>query len=429
MSIAKKNAALRRRRIAVRLAALLCFCLILAGCGQQEPPAADTPQVRYTPVIPERIVLTSELPGRVTALVTAEVRPQVDGIIQERLFEEGALVSKGQTLYQIDPAIYAAARNTAAAELEEALVHAAAQQKREGRARTLAKANAVSQQELDDTVAEHGRAKARVARARAALETADINLAYTRIKAPVSGRIGRSAVTRGALVTANQTDPLAVIQQIDRVYVDITQSSASMLRLRRLAATLGPAWKKSAARVLLTLEDGSPYVISATAHGADAQRITGDLLFAEINVIQATGSVSLRALFPNPEGLLLPGMYARVLIEEGSIENALLVPQRAVMSDAGGSHFVLALKKPGASSAEQDAGHLFTVVKKDVELERPHGSRWLVRSGLEPGELIVVEGLQKAMPGGKAVADLWQPDDTAQAKAPAQNGKTGLDKQ
>ncbi len=434
MTIPPKATNPRNVRLLTALAALLCLCLAQAGCSDQEPPASDTPQARYLPVTPERLVLTSELPGRVAALVTAEVRPQVDGIIQQRLFEEGAVVAKGQTLYQIDPAVYEAARNTAKAELEEAQVHAAAQQKREARVRVLARANAVSQQELDDVQAELGRARARVARARAALETAEINLDYTRIKAPVAGKIGRSSVTRGALVTANQTSPLAVIQQIDHVYVDITQPSASMLRLRRLAASLGPAWGKGASGARLILEDGTPYAASnaltaptaagaqnaadapnadgaantADTAGAELHWITGDLLFAEISVAQSTGNVSLRALFPNPEGLLLPGMYARVLIEEGVIENALLVPQRAVMTDSEGRHFVLTL---------QGAAPTFTVQKKNVQLDRPHGNRWLVRSGLEAGDLVVIEGLQKAVPGGKAAGTPWQAEASTQVSA------------
>lgn len=467
MTIPPKSANPHNARLLTALAALLCLCLLQAGCSDQEHPASDTPQARYLPVTPERLVLTSELPGRVAALVTAEVRPQVDGIIQQRLFEEGAVVDKGQTLYQIDPAVYEAARNTAKAELEEAQVHAAAQQKREARVRVLARANAVSQQELDDVQAELGRARARVARARAALETAEINLDYTRIKAPVAGKIGRSSVTRGALVTANQTSPLAVIQQIDHVYVDITQPSANMLRLRRLAASLGPAWGKGASGARLILEDGTPYA-APTATGAPAATdasnapdvtdtadtpntaadtakapmtagtpnadgaantadtaegephwITGDLLFAEISVAQSTGNVSLRALFPNPEGLLLPGMYARVQIEEGVIENALLVPQRAVMTDSEGRHFVLTLQGPQAPPQGKDAAPVFTVQRKNVQLDRPHGNRWLVRSGLEAGDLVVIEGLQKAVPGGKAAGTLWQAQVGAQASAQA----------
>lgn len=410
----------RYSRFMTRFAALLCLCLLQAGCNDGSTPMGETPQVRYTAIAPERLVLTSELPGRVAALVTAEVRPQVDGIIQQRLFEEGTPVTKGQTLYQIDPAAYEAARNTAKAELEEALVHAAAQQKRETRARVLAKANAVSQQEWDDTVAEHGKAKARIARAKAALETAEINLNYTSIKAPVSGRIGRSAITQGALVTANQTNPLAVIQQIDQVYVDMTQSNASMLRLRRLAAALGPAWGKGTTGARLILEDGTPYAAHGSEHG-ETQWHTGDLLFAEISVAQATGSVNLRALFPNPEGLLLPGMYARVLIEEGVIENALLVPQRAVMADGSGRHFVLTLQEPETSATAQNAALLFTVQKKSVELDRPSGNRWLVRSGLEAGDLVIVEGVQKAIPGGKATGE-QTPGDTRDSGA-VQNSK------
>ncbi|MCH5146160.1 efflux RND transporter periplasmic adaptor subunit [Desulfovibrio sp. UIB00] len=377
---------------------LFCISFLQSGCSDNDPSSNTISLVRYITISKERIALTSDLPGRVTALVTAEVRPQVDGIIQERLFEEGADVEKGDVLYKLDAAVYQAAYDTAKAELDEALISVQAQQKRENRVRSLASANAVSQQSLEDSTADNGRAKARVARAKAALETAEINLAYTRIKAPVSGRIGRSSVTPGALVNANQSAPLAVIQQIDRVYVDMTQSSADMLRLRRIASQLGSAWGKSAAtRARLTLEDGSPYAMSPDSTGA-TQWILGDLLFSEISVTQTTGSVNLRAIFPNPEGLLLPGMYVRVSIEEGAIENALLLPQRSVLSGASGGHFVLTLKKLNVQTSAKHPDETFAVVKKDVVLDRPYGGYWLVKSGLEAGDIVVVEGLQKALP-------------------------------
>lgn len=378
---------------------LLCIIFLQCGCSDDHNQNKIVPLVRYITISKENISLKSDLPGRVTALVTAEVRPQIDGIIQDRLFEEGADVVKGQVLYQIDPAVYQAAYDTAKAELDEALISVQAQQKRENRTRTLASANAVSQQSLEDSTADNGRAKARVARAKAALETADINLAYSRIKAPVSGRIGRSTVTQGALVNANQPAPLAVIQQIDRVYVDMTQSRADMLRLRRLASQLGSSWGKNAAtRAKLTLEDGSPYVITSESSGSQPQWVLGDLLFSEISVTQTTGSVNLRAIFPNPEGLLLPGMYVRVSIEEGVIENALLVPQRAVLAGTSGGHFVLTLKKIDSPKDSKHADEMFAVVKKDVVLDRSYGGYWLIKSGLESGELVVVEGLQKALP-------------------------------
>ena len=377
---------------------LLCVYLLQCGCSDDLGPSSTTPLTRYITISKERISLTSDLPGRVTALVTAEVRPQVDGIIQERLFEEGTDVVKGQVLYQLDPAVFQAAYDTAKAELDEAVISMQALQKKESRVRSLASANAVSQQSLEDSTADNGRSRARVARAKSALETAEINLAYTRIKAPVSGRIGRSSVTPGALVNANQSAPLAVIQQIDRVYVDMTQSSADMLRLRRLAAQLGSAWGKSAAtRARLVLEDGSPYVLSSDS-SEKPQLILGDLLFSEISVTQTTGSVNLRAIFPNPEALLLPGMYVRVFIEEGAIENALLVPQRAVLSGASGGHFVLTLKKLDAQPASKHTDEIFAVVKKDVVLDRPYGGYWLVKSGIETGDRVVIEGLQKALP-------------------------------
>ena len=404
----KKSYTHRRCRIFTHLAVLFCLLLPVPGCNEAPPSAQDTPQVQYLPVAPERIPLTSTLPGRVSALVVAEVRPQVEGIIQERLFEEGADVAKGQVLYQIYPAAYRATRSAAWAELEEARAHAHALQKREKRARNLAKANAVSQQELDDAIAEYGKAHARVARAEADLEAAEINLAYTSIRAPVSGRIGRSAVTQGALVTANQSTPLAVIQQIDNVYVDVTQPSADILSLRRMMSKFGPAWKKGSAKARLVLEDGSPYARPSRVQGATPEWILGDLLFSEISVVRTTGNVNLRALFPNPEGLLLPGMYARVFVEEGIIENALLIPQRAVIADAEGGHFVLTLQRQEKRTAPKVTDELFTVIKKRVDLDRPYENRWLVRTGLAAGDLVVVEGLQKAVPGEKASASEWR---------------------
>lgn len=375
--------------------ALCCLLLALAGCGgQAEQSQAGHTEAVYSVVATETVTLTNGLPGRVSAFVISEVRPQVDGIILERLFEEGATVQKGQVLYQIDPAVYQATYNIAKASLEEAEANVAALALLEKRYRNLVKTNAVSRQDLDNAISDHGQARARIARAKAELEAAAINLAYTQIKAPVSGRIGASTVTPGALVTANQSAPLAVIQQTDRVYVDITQSSADTIRLRRAMAQGKMSPNGSAAKVRLTLEDGSPYapVLHSPTDGKP-DWILGDLLFSEISVGQTTGSVTLRSVFRNPDGLLLPGMYVTATIEEGALENAVLIPQQSVLSNGADGHTVFVLNK------EEPAADLFRVERRKVTLLRTYGNRWIVKSGLAAGDLLVVEGLQKVIPG------------------------------
>lgn len=389
---------------------LFLVIVMAGGCSDNAPVRTDAAEVRYATVSSERITLTNDLPGRVSALVVSEVRPQVDGIILERLFEEGADVKKGQILYQIDPAVYQAAHNTAKAALTEAEANVQALALLEKRYRNLVRTNAVSRQELDNAISDHGQARARIARAQAELESTAINLAYTKIKAPVSGRIGTSSVTPGALVTAHQPAALAVIQQTDRVYVDITQSSADTIRLRRAMAQGKMSPNGSAAKARLTLEDGSPYTLVAHDHESDTPEwIYGDLLFSEISVGQTTGSVSVRAVFSNPDGLLLPGMYVTATIEEGALENAVLIPQSSVLSNGSGGHFVYLLRKEG------NAGDgLFQVERREITLSRTLGKRWIVKSGLSAGELLVVEGLQKAV-AGESVKGV-----------PAQNAATGV---
>ena len=376
-------------------ATLLFFTTVLvAGCNEKFPPLSEPPTVHYSLVSGERVTLTNDLPGRVSALVVSEVRPQVDGIILERLFEEGADVVKGQVLYQIDPAIYQAEYNTAKATLAEVEANVTALALLEKRYRGLVKSNAISQQDLDNAVSEHSQARARVARAKAALESAAINLAYTQIKAPVSGRISASSVTSGALVTANQPEALAVIQQTHRVYVDFTQPSADTIRLRRAMAQGKMAPNGGPAKVRLTLEDGSPYTAVSDNHeSGKPEWVQGDLLFSDISVGRTTGSVSLRAVFNNPDGLLLPGMYVRTTIEEGAISDAVLIPQSSVLSGASGEHFVFILQK---SDSGED---FFQVERRDITIDRAFGNRWIVKSGLIAGDLLVVEGLQKAVLG------------------------------
>jgi membrane fusion protein (multidrug efflux system) len=372
----------------------LYFIMLAAGCNASKEPNAAPAEVLYSVIGEEKLTLINTLPGRVSALVTAEVRPQVDGIIIERLFEEGTAVKKGQILYRIDSALYRAAYATARASLAEAKASVEAIALLEKRQRILIAQQAVSRQELDDTISKNGQAHARFARAEAELEAAAINLAYTEIKAPVAGRIGASSVTVGALVTANQPSALAVIQQTDRVYVDIMQASTEITRMRRAMAQGKLSPTASAAKVRLTLEDGSPYTAIAQAQtDGEPKWIQGDLLFSEISVGQSTGSIMLRAVFNNPDGILLPGMYVTASIEEGAEDNAVLIPQGLAFVNNAGGHSVYILRKEGT----QDG--LFRVMRRDVRLERAFGNRWIVSSGLRPGDILMQEGLQKAAPG------------------------------
>lgn len=374
---------------------ILLLCMAGAfGCVDKSTSSARPEEVRFITVTEERIVLTNSLPGRVAPVVVSEVRPQVDGIIFERLFDEGKDVSAGQVLYRIDPAQYQAAFNRAKAALAEAEANVTAIALRENRYQNLVKSNAISQQELDNVISAHGQARARIAVAKADLETAAINLAHTQITAPVSGRIGASSVTPGALVNANQPAALAVIRQHDPIYVDFAQSSADNLRLRRALAQGKMSANGDAARVRLILEDGSTYTRVAHKEGNGApQCIEGTLLFSEISVGQTTGSISMRAVFSNPDGLLLPGMYAKAIIEEGVLDNVVLVPQGSVFPDGSGGHFVFLLEK------QNDALNLYKVARRSVILDRPYNNRWCVKSGLVSGDVLVVEGTQKAVVG------------------------------
>lgn len=376
------------RGLITALTVVLSLCV--TACEHREETEQAAPLVRYAVATPERVVLTTRAPGRVAAFAVSEVRPQVDGIIQERLFEEGALVERGQVLYRLDAARYRAAHDTSTAALAEAEAAVVALAQQEKRRRNLSRENAVSRQELDNAISAHEQARARIARARAAQEATAIDLAYTDIRAPIAGRIGKALVTPGALVTAHQAAPLAVIWQTDRVYVDITQSSADMLRLRRALAE-GTLARGDAANVRLTLEDGSPY----THLGRDGARartpISGSLLFAEMAVSQNTGGVLQRVAFDNPDGLLLPGMHVVAIFEEGVRERCVLVPQGCVLPDDAGGHYLFVVL------GERD--ERLMVERRPVRLGRRMGNRWVVEEGVKPGERYIVEGLQKAAHG------------------------------
>jgi len=366
------------RTAPVALPIALFLSLALAACGGDDQTGGDRPppEAGFIAVTPEPFTLTSELPGRTTPHQVAEVRPQVNGIIEERLFEEGQLVEKGEPLYRIDDSLYQADVESARAELARAQATLKSTRLRAERFEKLLDMKAVSQQEYDEAEAALGENQAQVAAARAALSSARTNLDYTTLEAPISGRIGRSAVTAGALVTANQAQTLATIRQLDPIYVDLTQSARELRRLRQ-ALENGELEKvgDDKARVTLLMEDGSEY------------KHEGVLQFSEYAVEESTGSVTLRALFPNPDGDLLPGMFVRAKLPEGERSDAILVPQKGVARDSTGQATAMVIN-------ENDQ-----VERRNVTTERAVGNRWLIAEGLSGGDRLIVEGLQKIQPG------------------------------
>nr|WP_299691696.1 efflux RND transporter periplasmic adaptor subunit [Hydrocarboniphaga sp.] len=345
----------------------------LAACGQKQAPPPPPPAlVKVVTLHPSSVTLTTDLPGRTVAYRVADIRPQVNGLIQKRMFSEGGDVKEGQQLYQIDPAPYRAT-------YESAKATALSSQQQVDRYKPLAAINAVSQQDYDNAVATAAQSKAQ-------LDMAQINLVYTRLLSPISGRIGRSSVTEGALVTANQTTALATVQQLDPIYVDVTQPSAVLLRLKReMAAGALRSAGDNQAEVHLTLEDGSGYASA------------GKLQFAEVSVDASTGSVTLRALFPNPDKLLLPGMYVTERIEEGQRGDALLVPQQAITHNQKGDPTAMVV---GAGNK---------VEMRQLKTDRTIGDQWLVADGLAAGDRVIVEGLQFVKPGAVVTPEEFQP--------------------
>lgn len=364
----------------------LALVMAVTACSKQEqggapPQGGGAPEVGVYTVSSQRLPITTELAGRTQPFQIAEVRPQVGGIVKERLFREGGDVRAGTPLYQIDAAVYQVNRDVAMAALAKAEANLASTQVRARRYEELASIQAVSQQDRDDAVTAVRQAEADVAVSKANLESTRINLAYTQVTAPISGRIGKSSVTAGALVTANQAAALTTIQQLDPIYVDVTQSSAELLRLRRdLAAGRLQRAAGNQARVKLTLEDGSAY-----AH-------EGKLAFSDVTVDQGTGTVTLRALFPNPDKVLLPGMYVRAVLEEGVREDALVVPQQGVTRDAKGNATALVVNAEGK------------VELRILKTQRALGNLWLVNEGLQLGDRVIVEGVQRARPGAQVNA-------------------------
>lgn len=367
--------------------------LWLVVAARDTPPTAPPPPPRVGVVTlkNEPIPLTSELPGRVAAFRNAEVRPQVGGIVQKRLFTEGEQVKAQQPLYQIDPGLFQAEYDR----INAALARARAQLRTAAlliqRYRPLAESRAISRQVYDDAVAAHQQAVADVQSAEAQLETARINLVYTRVLSPIDGIIGRSLVTEGALVTAQQAEAVAAVQQIDPIYVDVTQSSVQLLRLRNAleSGAVAQADGPQSAGVTLTLEDGSRYV-----HG-------GKLQFSEITVDRSTGSVVLRAVFPNPERKLLPGMFVRARLLEGmAAQGGLLVPQRGITRNPRGEATALVVNEAGK------------VELRELTTERAMGDSWLVSTGLAAGDRVIVEGVQQVRPGAQVNAVEWAPAAT-----------------
>ncbi|EQB15264.1 MAG: family efflux transporter, subunit [Novosphingobium lindaniclasticum] len=382
------------KKITPALALLLASC---GGGGEQQAPAGP-PEVGVVTVKEGAVTLSSELPGRTTAFETADVRPQVNGLILQRLFQEGDMVRAGQPLYRIDPAPYEAQVASARAALVRAranIANTAALARRYGE---LVKINAISRQEAENAVASAAQARADVAAQEAAVRSAQIDLARTTIRAPISGRIGRSTYTTGALVSASQTDALTVIQRLDPMFVDIQQSSTDVLRLRQELLSGNLSRAGAAARVRLKLEDGSTYAEEGT------------LKFTDVTVDPSTGSQVVRVQFGNPRGLLLPGMYVRAELVEGTKSNGILVPQSAVSRDEKGNPTALTV----------GAGNKLEMRK--IEAPRTVGTNWLVTSGLKAGDKVVVDGAQMLRPG-MPVKPVAPQDAKPAGGAPAQQGR------
>jgi len=397
----------------IRIGTFVLAALALAGCSKDAPQQAgpQAVEVGVVTVATGKVVMTSELPGRTNPYLVAEVRPQVGGIILKRLFKEGGDVKRDEVLYQIDPATYQATYNSAAAALAKAEANQASVQSRAERYGDLVKINAVSKQDYDDAYAASKQALADVESAKAAVENARINLDYTKVTAPISGRISKSDFTPGALVTASQATALTRIQQLDPIYVDVTQSSVEWLRLKReIENGVLKTDSKNQAKVKLKLEDGRMYPHE------------GKLEFSDVTVDQTTGMITLRAVFPNSKHDLLPGMYVRAILEEGVNEQAITIPQAAVTRDQKGVPLVLVVTADNK------------IERRNITVDRDIGNDWLVTSGIKVGEKLVVEGAQrlaspnvtvKPVPAGQMGKDnaaATPPAGQSQA-APAGNAK------
>jgi membrane fusion protein (multidrug efflux system) len=376
------------KRNQILASALIATLLLIAGCAQKPEPAKPAPVVKYVVVKPQSVTITTNLPGRTTAFRIAEIRPQVSGVILKRMFVEGSTVKAGSQLYQIDPAPFQASLESAIAVQAKAEASVVSSMLLVQRYKPLADARAVSRQDYDNAVSSEAQNEADVATAKANVHTAQINLAYTRMISPISGRTGRSSVTEGALVTAAQTTALLTVQQLDPIYVDVTQPSTLLLRLRReLASGMLTNTGPDQAKVTLTEEDGHDYPQA------------GRLKFSEVTVDTGTGSVTLRAEFPNKDNMLLPGMFVHERIQEGISDKALLVPQKGVTHNQKG--------EPTAMVVSADSKVELRILKTD----RAIGEQWLVTAGLVAGDKLIVEGLQDIKPGAKVDATEMLPAD------------------
>jgi len=386
-----------RSRKAV-LMALACGLSVTACNRQIQAPPVPPPEVATVTVARQRVELTTELPGRTSPYRIAEIRPQVNGLIQKRLFTEGSDVQAGQVLYQIDPAPFQAALDNAQAALGRSEANLPALQLKADRYKEALADQAVARQDLDDANAALKQAVADIAYYQAMVETARINLGYTRVVSPISGRIGRSAVTDGAIATAYQPLALATIQQLDPIYVDVPQSTTELLRLqRRLEEKRMNRDGTNANQVEIILEDGTKYPLEGT------------LQFRDVSVDPTTASVILRMVFPNPNKILLPAMFVRVVVKEGVNEQGILIPQQAVSRDPKGNPVALIVNAAGK------------VEQRRLALDRAMGDQWLVSSGLLPGDRVIAEGMQKVQPGALVKEVPFEDGRKQEAAPPASN--------
>ena len=370
------------------IAMMTLMILAPLGCSNGGPQQGQgrTPQVGVITLQPEHVVLETQLPGRTSAYLMADIRPQVSGVLQKRLFEEGSLVKAGEVLYQIDPAPYQAAVDQARAAVAMSEATLPSLRSREERFKKLLAINAVGQQDYDDAYAALQQAEAQLKVNRAALKTAEINLSYTPIKAPISGRIGKSSVTPGAMLTAYQPAPLAVIQQMDPIYVDVTQSAGDILQLKRnLEAGRISTNGEQQNKVRLLLQDGTTYPLEGT------------LQFRDVSVDATTGTVTLRIIVPNPNHELLPGMFVQAVVQEGVMDDGILVPQQAISRNPKGEPFAYVVGPDNAAGYRQ------------LTLNREVDHKWLVADGLAAGDRVIMDGLQSVRAGVTVNPVPWEP--------------------
>jgi membrane fusion protein, multidrug efflux system len=384
-------------------AVVLAAVALMAACGSHggPPPGGMTPQVAVVTLKPQAVTLTRDLPGRVSAFLVAEVRPQVSGIVKQRLFTEGGTVKAGQPLYELDDAIYRAQYNSARATLQKAQATQEAARLTAGRSAEMVKIDAVSAQDNDNAIAALGQAQADVAAAQAAVDSSAVNLAYAHIVSPINGRIGKSSITQGALVTADQTAALATVQQLDPIYVDVNQSSSEWLQLKQDVDAGRVQAGASGAPTKIVLENGSSYAA------------LGTLQFSDVTVDPTTGNFLLRVIVANPSQLLMPGMYVRAIIGEGVRPEGLLAPQRGITRDPRGGATALVVNHDGK------------VEVHEVRVSRTIGDQWLVEEGLSDGDRVIVEGLQKVQPGMPVTTVEVAPAPAADAAATGNAGATG----